>query len=178
MIFRPAAAFAAFALLAPLASAHEYTLGDLTIDHPMSFATAATARTGAGYVVITNTGETDDRLLAARADFPRVEVHEIVEVDDVMSMQHLESGLVIPAGETVTLQPGGSHVMLMGLSAPFEVGDEIPITLVFEQAGEIEVMFNVEARAGAEEMDHSEMDHGEMDHSDMNHDNSETEVSQ
>jgi len=152
------AAMATAALTATAAFAHDYTVGDLIIAHPMSFETAVTAQTGAGYLEITNTGDIDDRLLEARADFPRVEVHEIVEVDDVMSMQHLTDGLVIPAGQTVTLEPGGYHIMLMGLSAPFVVGDEYPLTLVFEHAGEIEVMMQVEVRMAETEMDHGDMD--------------------
>lgn len=151
---------AAAALMAIPALAHEYTLGDLVIDHPMAFETAAGVGAGGGYVTITNEGDTPDRLVAVRGDFPRVEVHEVVEVDDVMRMQELEEGLEIPAGATVNLEPGGYHVMFMGLSEPFEVGDEIPVTLVFEQAGEIEVMFNVEARGG----EAMETDHGEHGH--------------
>lgn len=160
---------ASAALFATFAVAHEYKIGDLVIDHPRSFETAAGVQTGAGYMMIINEGDTPDRLVAARADFPRVEVHEIVEQDDVMRMQHLVDGLEIPAGGMVMLEPGGYHVMFMGVSEAFEVGDEIPVTLVFEQAGEIEVVFNVEARTG-ETMDHGEMDHGdgemEMDHGD------------
>ena len=53
----------------------------------------------------------------------------------------------VPAGETVTLEPGGYHVMFVGLAGdPFEVGDAFPATLVFEKAGEIEVVFEVEKR--------------------------------
>jgi len=140
------------------AFAHDYQVGDLTIAHPMSFETAVTARTGASYMTITNNGETDDRLIEARAEFPRVEVHEIIRDGDVMQMRQLEQGLVIPAGETVTLEPGGYHVMYMGVTDNFEVGDEFPLTLVFEQAGEIELTIKVEARMG-EAMQHDEMGH-------------------
>ena len=54
--------------------------------------------------------------------------------------------LEIPPGATVTLEPGGTHVMFMGLTAPFAEGDKIDATLVFEKAGEVAVRFNVEAR--------------------------------
>lgn len=161
---------AAAAFLASSAMAHEYKIGDLVIDHPRSFETATGVQTGAGYMMIVNEGDTPDRLIEARADFPRVEVHEIIEQDDVMRMQQLAEGLDIPAGGTVMLEPGGYHVMFMGVSEAFEVGDEIPVTLVFEQAGEIEVLFNVEARTadetehhggGGDDADHAE--HGEHD---------------
>lgn len=153
----------ALTLMATGALAHEYTLGDLTIDHPIVFETAVTARAGGGYMVVTNNGAADDVLLEVRAEYPRVEVHETVDNDGVMRMQHLENGLVIPAGESVTLEPGGLHIMFMGLDGrPFEVGGEVPVTLVFERAGEIEVIFNVEARV-QDAMDHGDMDHGDMD---------------
>ena len=67
----------------------------------------------------------------------------------------------IPAGETVKLKPGGLHVMFMGLEDPLTEGENIPATLVFENAGEVEVTFNVEARDG----DHSGHDHSGHDHS-------------
>lgn len=51
-----------------------------------------------------------------------------------MTMQELVDGLPLPAGETVVLQPGGYHVMLLDLAEPLEVGDEIELTLDFENA--------------------------------------------
>lgn len=124
--------------------AHDYKVGDLVIDHPVARETAATAMTGAGYMTVTNTGNTDDVLQAVRADFPRVMMHDTKTVDDISKMVHLET-LVIPAGEAVTFAPGGKHVMFMGLNGdPFEDGETVPATLVFKIAGEIDILFNVE----------------------------------
>ncbi len=145
----------ALILSAGIATAHDYTVGDLEIMHPMAFETPKMAKAGAGFLTITNNGDTDDVLLEVRADFPKVEVHTTEETDGVAKMMHVEN-LPIPVGETVKLAPGGYHVMFMGLEAPFEDGQEIPATLVFEKAGEIEVTFNVEVRPeGGESMDHS-----------------------
>lgn len=146
------------ALAAAPAVAHDYTLGDLTIAHPMSFPSAG--MTGAGYLAITNTGDVTDRLLAVTADFPRVELHESsMDADGMMRMEQ-QDFIEIAAGDTVVLQPGGLHVMFMGLSDPLEVGAEIPATLQFENAGEIDVVFQVEDRpAEGETMNHGEMDH-------------------
>jgi copper(I)-binding protein len=47
--------------------------------------------------------------------------------------------LEVPAGETVSLEPGGYHVMLLDLVAPLEDGAEIEVTLTFEVAGEMTV---------------------------------------
>jgi len=134
----------ALTLIPTFGMAHEYKIGDLVIDHPIARETTAMAMSSAGYFVVTNTGETDDTLLAVRADFPRVMVHDTEVVNDVATMVHLDQ-LVIPAGETVTLAPGGKHVMFMGLKGdPMEEGEQVPATLVFENAGEIDIMFNVE----------------------------------
>lgn len=129
--------------LPTLGSAHDYKIADLVIDHLMARETTASAMAGAGYFMVINNGETDDVLIEVRADFPRVMIHDTEVVDDVATMVHLEN-LPIPAGETVMLAPGGKHVMFMGLNGdPFEEGEDISATLVFEKAGEIEVMLEV-----------------------------------
>ena len=149
---------------ATAATAHEYKVGEIVVDHPMAFETAKTAQTAGGYLIVTNNGATDDRLIAVEAAFPRVTIHTTEMDGDVARMIELEGGIVVPAGETVTLIPGGMHVMFMGLGGdPFEVDEKIAATLVFENAGRLEVTFNVEARDGH---DHGAMSHDEMDHSD------------
>lgn len=60
-----------------------------------------------------------------------------------MTMQELEGGLPLPADETVTLQPGGYHVMLLDLAEPLEVGDEIELTLQFENADDMTMTVEV-----------------------------------
>ncbi len=148
----PAALGLAGALLAAAGAgvAHEYRLGDLTIDHPHALATPPGARAGAGYLSVTNAGASADRLVAVRADFPAVQLH-VTEVDaaGVARMTETE-GIEVPPGATATLAPRGAHVMFMGLTAPLAPGDAIPATLVFEKAGEIAVEFAVEARGPAD----------------------------
>lgn len=150
------AAAAALSLLAQTAIAHEFKVGDLIIDHPMALETFQSAMTGAGYLSVTNSGTEEDRLIAVEADFPRVMLHTSVTTNDIVTMSEVE-GIAIPAGETITLEPGGFHVMFMGLNGdPFEVGETFPATLVFEKAGRLDVVFNVEARDGeAKQEDHS-----------------------
>jgi len=136
----------AVALALPgLAAAETVTAGDLQITDARIFETAATAKAGGGYATITNQGDSADALIDVAADFPKVELHESYEEDGVMKMQHVER-LEIPAGGSAELAPGGYHVMFMGLSEPFEQGDEIPVTLSFEKAGDVEVIFHVVER--------------------------------
>ena len=150
------ATWVAVATLATQATAHDYLLGELAIIHPFSYETPTTARAVGGYLSIANTGTTDARLIAVKADFPRVMMHTSDVEDGVALMTHLEDGIVIPAGQVVTLGPGGTHVMFMGLQAPLAVGDEIPATLVFDGLGEIDIVFPVEAR---DDLHDAKMDH-------------------
>ena len=55
-----------------------------------------------------------------------------------MKMIRLDT-LTVASGETATLEPGGRHLMFMGLRKPFAPGDTIAVTLIFEQAGRIEL---------------------------------------
>ena len=101
-MFRQFALVAFCAAFSTSAVAHDFKVGDLEIDHPRSFETPPMAMTGGGFMTLTNTGDNADRLIAVRADFPRVEVHETVVTDGVGKMLPVE-GIDIPAGETVTL---------------------------------------------------------------------------
>ncbi|NHB78454.1 copper chaperone PCu(A)C, partial [Rhodobacter calidifons] len=133
----------ALAFLAAPAAAHEVTTETLVIDHPYALETPATALSGPGFLTITNTGDAPDRLLAVRAAFARVVLRG-------SEGQVGPEGIAIAPGQTVTLAPGGMHVLFMGLDGdPFEEGERIPATLVFERAGEIAVEFWVEPRTGA-----------------------------
>lgn len=60
-----------------------------------------------------------------------------------MMMRELEDGLALPAGEPVVLQPGGYHIMLIDLAAPLEIGQEIEVTLEFEQADPVTLTVEV-----------------------------------
>jgi hypothetical protein len=152
------AAAAVVMCMAGAALAHDYKIGALSVAHPMAFETAKTARTGGGYLSITNTGDAPDRLIGARSDaFPDIMLHETTtDANGVARMAHLDA-VEIPAGETVTFAPGGMHLMFMGLDGdPLEIGEKIPVTLHFERAGDLDVVFNVEARGAAgDAVDHA-----------------------
>ena len=131
-------------------SAHDYKLGSLEIATPWTRATPATAKSGGGFMTITNKGTTADRLIAARSPASmKVEIHEMKMDGSIMRMREVEGGLEIPAGATVTLKPGGFHIMFMELAAPLAKGGKVPVTLVFEKAGSIDVDFKIEAAGAA-----------------------------
>lgn len=137
-----------------------------------------TAKTGAAFLMLHNHGDTDDRLIAARSPAAeRVELHtHIADANGVMRMREIEGGIPLPADGEHLLERGGDHLMFLGLTAPLVQGEMIPVTLVFEQAGDvpIEVMVDLERQPAAHGggMDH-DMGHdmgkdGEMGH-DMGH---------
>ena len=111
--------FAAAALLASPALAHDYKVGELEIDNPWTRATAPSAKSGGGFVTISNKGTTPDRLIAARSNVSeKVEIHEMKMDGNVMRMRELDKGLEIAPGAAVALKPGGFHIMFMELKAP------------------------------------------------------------
>lgn len=133
------ALLAALPALTP-ALAQDLVLGDLTLSGPFSRATLPNAPVAAGFLTITNGGPEDDRLLSASTTVAgETQIHEMVNVDDVMRMRPLPDGLPIPAGATVELAPGGLHLMLMDLRQPLVEGGTVVVTLTFERAGPIEV---------------------------------------
>lgn len=104
-----------------------------------AWARASVTSTGAAYVTIENKGSADDTLVEAGSPVAeRVEIHDMTMEGMVMKMRRLDA-LPVPAGGSVALAPGGKHIMLIGLAEPLSEGMSVPLTLVFEGAGEVEV---------------------------------------
>ena len=100
--------------------------------------------TSAAYLTIENAGSEPDRLVSASSPAAKtVEIHEMQEVDGAMRMRPLAGGLAIPASGTVALEPGGYHVMLIGLVQDLTEGDIYDLTLTFERAGDVTVQVPV-----------------------------------
>jgi copper(I)-binding protein len=139
-----------------LTQAQEYKAGSLTITHPWVRATPGGAQVGGGFLTITSTGPTPDRLLGGTlSGADRVEVHVTSNEGGISRMRPVEGGIEIKPGETVTLAPGSYHLMLMGLKSPFVDGERVKGVLQFERAGAVPVEFEVRpvgAKAPAEHM--------------------------
>ncbi|WP_224815859.1 copper chaperone PCu(A)C [Hasllibacter sp. MH4015] len=119
---------AALAVLPALASAH------MVIEDAYARAASPLAQTAAIYMSVRNHSDADDRMFRVESDAAdRVEIHTHVQSDDgVMRMVELEDGISIPGGATHTLQPGGDHIMLLGLSEPLEQGDTFEMLVFFD----------------------------------------------
>ena len=134
------------AFLAVPAAAQDYRVGSLEIGHPWTRATAPTAPTGGGFLTVTNKGTTPDKLISAKsAAAETVQIHTMKMEGNVMRMREQDGGLEIAPGATVTLAPGHLHLMMMGLKGPLKQGEKVPVTLVFEKAGPIDVELAVMA---------------------------------
>ncbi len=134
-------ALAALALF-PAAAGTAVQVGDLSIENPWARATAPSARNGAAFFTVTNDGASD-RLIAASADVAEVvELHTHIMDGPVMRMRQVEA-IDVTGGTTTALQPGGLHVMLIGLHKPLVEGEQFPLTLTFETAGSVTVEVSV-----------------------------------
>ncbi|WP_375450162.1 copper chaperone PCu(A)C [uncultured Devosia sp.] len=140
------AALAAIVLLYPtLALAHEghdlgptTAIGTLELRGGFTRATLPNAPVGGGFVTITNNGATPDRLVSVSTPAAEVgQLHDMTMDGDVMKMRAMTEGVVIPPGQTVTLAPGGLHMMFMGLKGAFVEGQSVAVTLTFERAGTV-----------------------------------------
>lgn len=124
--------------------AEDAQLGALKVTSAWARATPKGAAVGGGYLTITNTGKEADRLVGGASDVSSgVEVHEMSMDGGVMKMRPVSGGLEIKPGQTVTLKPGGLHIMFTGLKKPLVQGQHLKVTLVFAKAGKIDVDFAI-----------------------------------
>ncbi|WP_341705384.1 DUF1775 domain-containing protein [Ferrovibrio sp.] len=127
--------------------------GDIAIEAP--FARATPARVGGVFLTLKNGGKAADILVRAASPVAEhVELHEHVKDGEAMRMRPVDGGIPVPAGGITALQPGGYHVMLIGLKQPLKEGSHFPLTLTFQKAGAVTLDIPV-MKAGAMPDDHS-----------------------
>ena len=130
----------------------------LSIENP--WARASAGRAAGAFLTIQNHGDGDDTLVAVQSKVAKdVQLHTTVKEGEVMKMRPV-NGLAVPGHGEVKLQPGGNHIMLMGLSVPLKEGDILPLTLVFAKAGKVDVMIPVQKAGASGPM--AGHDHGHM----------------
>lgn len=144
-------------LLASPALSHEVTVGDFLIIHPHIPQPATSAKTAGGFMAIVNNGTDADRLIGVESDIAKkVELHQSkVDANGVGTMTHVDA-LEIPAGETVSLERGGYHIMFMGLTGTLTQDQMVKVTLIFEHMGPVEIEFMIDppGEGGMSGMDH------------------------
>ncbi len=135
------------------AVAKEFSKGSLVIEHPHAMATAPGQPNGAIFFKsISNKGTSADQLIGSRATVSKtIEIHRMEMDNNIMRMREI-SGIELPANSKVTMARGskdGYHLMLMNLKAPLKEGEKFPVTLIFKNAGEVEVTVAVERPSGS-----------------------------
>jgi copper(I)-binding protein len=105
---------------------------DVSIGDPYARAVPPGQPNSAVFMSIANQSGQNQALVGAESAASEiVELHTHVEEDGMMRMRRIEK-IEVPAGETVSLKPGGLHVMLIGLKQPLEPGEAVDLTLIFE----------------------------------------------
>lgn len=163
---------AAVMTAATVATAQTVTVGDIQIDRPWARATVAGIPNGAAYFGLKNSGSDPDFLVSASSPVAdRAELHTHIKEGEVSKMRQVHD-VEVPANGEVAFQPGGLHVMLLGLTQPLEQDSSFPLTLVFEKAGAVTVEVDVD-RMGGSAASHQDHDHGDHAHDHAEHDHAE-----
>ena len=128
---------AAIQLLLVLCSS--LSAGQIMITDAYARSSGPLAKAGAAYMRIMNYSDESDRLISVQSDIAKkTELHtHFTDDNGVMKMLRVEEGIEIGAMKKHSLVRGGQHIMFMGLKEPFETGKIIPLTLLFEKAGEV-----------------------------------------
>ncbi|VAV92080.1 hypothetical protein MNBD_ALPHA02-1728 [hydrothermal vent metagenome] len=100
-------------------------------------------RPAAAYFTVTNKSDKSDVLARVSSTLAeRVEIHLSTNEGGIMKMAQADH-INIPANGTVSVKPGGYHLMLFGLKKKLAVGDLLPLRLRFLHAGEVNVIAKV-----------------------------------
>ena len=113
---------------------------DVVVEGAWSRASIGMNRPGAAYMTIRNTGDTPLTLIGLVTPLAMMpEIHQSkTNADGVSSMAPTDEITIAP-GESVSLEPGGLHAMLMQLQTPMTEGGSYPLTLLFDDGGEVTV---------------------------------------
>jgi len=121
--------------------------GRISVADAWARPTIGQSGTTAAYMTIANQGNTADVLKRVRSKKVKsIEMHQAtVTADGVVQMRKVEGGLPIDAGGSLVLEPGGTHLMLVGLEDALNAGEQLLLTLEFDRAGPVDVLVPVSA---------------------------------
>jgi copper(I)-binding protein len=127
-----------FTLVVTVTAATGAFATDLEISGAWARATPPGAKVGGGYLTVQNHGAADKLVGVSGTAAQRIELHAHSMEGGVMKMRQVPA-IDVPMHGKVSLQPGGYHIMFIGLKAPFKAGDMVMLTLKFEKGGEMMV---------------------------------------
>ena len=140
-------------------------LAEIEVHDAYAITSRPGAPTGAAFMMIQNPGGPDDHLVSAASPVAElVQLHtHVMDANGVAQMIEVVEGWDLPADGELSLERGGMHIMFMGLHDTLVDGQEIPVTLNFATAGQIEITVTVDlSRLTEDAMDQGSMDHGDM----------------
>ena len=130
-------------LLSLLLMAALPALAQVTVSAPWVRATVPAQKASGAFMTLT--AARPARLVGVSSPVAGlVELHEMKMDSDMMRMRHVDA-LDLPAGQSIVLQPGGYHLMLLDLKQPLKAGDKVPLTLEIEDAHKVRSKITVDA---------------------------------
>lgn len=125
---------------------HLVTASGITAHQGWARALPPVVKTGAVYLTLQNDSGDENAIIGAHSDrAERVEIHHTwQDGDGMMVMSQLER-VELPPGAAVIFQPGGQHLMLIGLTAPLQAGQQFPLYLKMARGGDVKVMVDIRA---------------------------------
>ena len=127
------------------ANAAEFELKGITVSNPHLVVFGKNAKSGAGYLVISNKNSDPVILKKVTADFGKAMLHKTdVDKKGVAKMKHLKS-IAVPGNGLLKLEPGGTHIMFMNISIEFDESRKYPVSLVFEEQGSLDIDLKIKS---------------------------------
>lgn len=146
------------ALLLSVVSSGLVWAGELEVEQPWVRAVPPVSPNTAGYFMLHNNGKAERVLVGVSSDVAKaVEMHTVVEQDGGMSMQQLQE-VKIAADDCAMFEPGGNHIMFIGLKQPLKEGDEVKLTLEFKDGETLQLTLPVK-RSQENEHEHHHHHH-------------------
>ena len=122
-------------------------LAEVTITDARLVAAFPNAKAGALYLTLKS--DAGDMMIGVHADDAMAMLHETVEDDGVMRMEHVGE-IAVQADEPLVMEPGGLHVMMMGLTPEMLEAETVEVRLIFREQGEVPVEARVQIGVHAE----------------------------
>lgn len=160
-VLRSLLLFLVLTVLTSVTSAENFKAGSIHIRDPFSSALPPISKNGAVYLTLINHGHLSDQLVGAATPIAaHAEMHTHRMEDGMMKMRKVDE-VELPPHEEIVFAPGGSHIMLIGLSQALKEGEHFPLMLHLKEAGHVMVKVIIEA-AGATSAAKNEHDHGSL----------------
>ena len=142
------------------ANAAEFELKGITVSNPHLVVFGKNAKSGAGYLVISNKNSDPVILKKVTADFGKAMLHKTdVDKKGVAKMKHLES-IAVPGNGLLKLEPGGTHIMFMNISIEFDESSKYPVTLFFEEQGSLDIDLKIRSKKKSQKAHKHKDGHG------------------